>query len=366
VTRWRETWVDVDLDAVRHNVRALKPPTAGLMAVVKGDGYGHGAVPVARAALDAGATWLAVALVEEGLLLREAGIDAPILVLSELPPRSESSALEAGLTPSLYTAEGLSRLADAAGNRSTGVHLKIDTGMHRVGMHPPEGTVSFADRIAAAGLTVDAVWTHFASAEDDEVATKEQLARFLELVDAVRGAGHAPRLVHAANSAATILYPESHLDLVRTGVAIYGIEPAPGLRPMGGLIPAMTWRTRVAMVKRLAAGERISYGLSYRLDRDATVATIPVGYVDGYPRQLSSRADVLIGGRRCRVAGAVTMDQTVVDCGDLDVTPGDEVVLLGRQERDEVSAAELAELAGTIGYEIVSRVGARVPREHHG
>jgi alanine racemase len=366
VTRWRETWVDVDLDAIRRNLRALKPETAELMAVVKADGYGHGAWPVARAALDAGATWLGVALVEEGLSLREAGIDAPILVLSELPPGSEPSALGAGLTPSLYTAGGLGRLADAAGSRTPGVHVKIDTGMHRVGVHPPESTVSFADRIAAAGLTVEAVWTHFASAEDDEVATKEQLARFLELVDAVRDAGHAPRLVHAANSAATILFPDAHLDLVRTGVAIYGIEPAPGLHPRAGLIPAMTWRTKVAMVKRLAAGERISYGLSYRLDREATVATIPVGYVDGYPRELSSRADVLIGGRRCRVAGAVTMDQTIVDCGDLDVAPGDEVILLGRQERDEVSAAELAGLAGTIGYEIVSRVGARVPREHHG
>jgi alanine racemase len=366
MTRWRETWVDVDLEAIRHNVRALKPETAELMAVVKAGGYGHGAVPVARAALDAGATWLAVALVEEGLSLREAGIDAPILVLSELPPGSETSALGARLTPSLYTAAGLGRLAAAVGSRVVAVHVKIDTGMHRVGVHPPESTVSFVDRIAAAGLTVEAVWTHFANAEEDEVATKEQLARLLELVDAVRDAGHAPRLVHAANSAATILYPDAHLDLVRTGVAMYGIEPAPGLRPRAGLIPAMTWRTRIAMVKRLGAGERISYGLSYRLDREATVATIPVGYADGYPRGLSSRADVLIGGRRCRVAGAVTMDQTTVDCGDLDVSPGDEVILLGRQDRDEISAEELAGLAGTIGYEIVTRVGPRVPREHHG
>jgi alanine racemase len=366
VTRWRETWVDVDLDAIRHNVRALMPETAELMAVVKADGYGHGAVPVARAALGAGATWLGVALVEEGLVLRDAGIDAPILVLSELPRGSEPSALGAALTPSVYTAEGLGRLAEAAGRHPVAVHVKIDTGMHRVGVHPSESTVSFVDRIASAGLALEAVWTHFASAEDDEVVTKEQLARFLELVDAVRDAGHAPRLVHAANSAATILYPEAHLDLVRTGVAIYGVEPAPGLRPQAGLNPAMTWRTRVTMVKRLAAGERVSYGLRYRLDRDATVATIPVGYADGYPRALSSMADVLIGGRRCRVAGAVTMDQTSVDCGDLDVSPGDEVILLGRQERDEVSAAELAGLAGTLGYEIVARVGARVPREHHG
>jgi alanine racemase len=366
VRRWRETWVDVDLDAIRHNVRALKPSTAELMAVVKADGYGHGAEPVARAALDAGATWLAVALVEEGLSLRSAGIDAPILVLSELPPGSEPVGIEAGLTPSVYTTEGLDRLAEAAAGRAVAVHVKIDTGMHRVGVHPAENSVLFVDRVAGSGLVMEGMWTHFASAEDDEIATKEQLARFLELVDAVRAAGHAPRLVHAANSAATIRYPEAHLDLVRTGIAIYGVEPAPGLSPQAGLDPAMAWRTRVTLVKRLAAGERVSYGLRYRLDRDSTVATIPVGYADGYPRALSSRAAVLIGGARCRVAGAVTMDQTTVDCGDLDVSPGDEVILLGRQGGDEVSAAELAELAGTLGYEIVARVGARVPREHHG
>jgi len=363
VRNWRATRVEVDLDAIRHNVGVLRPAGVDLMAVVKGDAYGHGAVAVARAALEAGAGSLGVALPEEGIAIREAGVEAPIVVLSELPPGSEAAAIEAGLTPSLYTDEGLERLSAAGRGRSLGVHVKIDTGMHRVGVHPPEAAAPFVARVVAAGLELEALWTHLSSAEDDEVVTKEQLARFHEAVDAVRSAGHEPRLLHAANSAATILHPPAHFDLVRTGIAIYGVAPAPGLRERVGLRPAMTWRTAVTMVKRLPAGEGVSYGLRYRTERATIVATIPVGYADGYPRALSSRADVLIGGRRCRVAGAVTMDQTVVDCRDLDVAPGDEVVLLGRQADDEVTAEELAERAGTLGYEIVARVGPRVPRE---
>jgi len=366
VKHWRATRVEVDLDAIRHNVGVLKPPGVELMAVVKGDAYGHGAVAVARAAVEAGAGWLGVALPEEGIALREAGVEAPILVLSELPPGAEAPAIAAGLTPSLYTDEGLERLAATGRGRSLGVHVKVDTGMHRVGVHPPEAAVPFVDRVVASGLGLEALWTHLSSAEDDEVVTKEQLARFHEAVDAVRAAGHEPRLLHAANSAATILHPPAHLDLVRTGIAIYGVAPAPGLRERVGLRPAMTWRTAITMVKRLPAGAGVSYGLRYRTERATTVATIPVGYADGYPRALSSRADVLIGGRRCRVAGAVTMDQTVVDCGDLDVAPGDEAVLLGHQAEEEVTAEELAERAATLGYEIVARVGSRVPREHRG
>jgi len=344
VTGWRATRVEVDLDAIRHNVAALKPPGVELMAVVKADAYGHGGVPVARAALEAGATWLGVALVEEGLALRDEGIGAPILVLSELAPGSESAAIAARLTPSLYTEQGLARLADAAPSDSLGVHVKVDTGMHRVGVHPPESAAAFVDRVVAAGLELEGLWTHLSSAEEDEVATKEQLARFLEAVDAVAATGHVARLRHAANSAATMLHPPAHLDLVRTGIAMYGVPPAPGVRGGIELRPAMTWRSAVTMTKRLPAGEGVSYGLRYRTERETTVATIPVGYADGYPRALSSRADVLIRGRRCRVAGAVTMDQTVVDCGELDVAEGDEVVLLGRQGDEEVSAEELSEI----------------------
>ena len=365
MTDLRPTRVEVDLDAVRHNVRVLKPPGSELMAVVKADAYGHGDVAVARAATEAGASWIGVALVEEGLSLRGAGVDDPILVLSEFPPGAERVALEAGLTPSVYTDRGLAGLVDA-GAGGIGVHVKIDTGMHRAGVYPPEATPAFVDRVVRAGCRVDALWTHFASSAEDEKTTLGQLERFLQVVEEVRADGHAPAMLHAANSGATILYPESHLDLVRTGIAMYGLEPAPGVGAGLGLRPALSWRSAISMVRRLPAGERVSYGHRYRVERDANVATVPVGYADGYPRLLSSRADVLVRGRRCRVAGSVTMDQLIVDCGDLPVEPGDDVVLLGRQGGEVVTAEELAGHADTIGYEIVTRIGPRVRRGYAG
>jgi len=366
VTRLRPTWAEVDLDAIRSNVRRLKPDGAELMAVVKANGYGHGDVEVARAALGAGATWVGVALAEEGVRLRDAGIDVPVLVLSELPAGSERIALAAGLSPTLCSDAALGRLAEAAGGNDVGVHVKIDTGMHRAGVYPPEATVPFVGRVAAAGLRVEALWTHFASSAEDEKTTLSQLETFLSVVVDVRAAGHRPRLLHAANSGATILYPETHLDLVRPGIAMYGLEPATGVGAELGLRPALAWRSTVAATRRLPAGEPVSYGHRYRLEGDANVATVPVGYADGYPRLLSSRADVLIRGRRCRVAGSVTMDQLIVDCGDLPVEPGDPVVLLGLQGEEMVMAEELARHAETIGYEIVAGIGPRVPREYVG
>ncbi len=363
---FRPTRAEVDLDAVRHNVRRLRPSSSDLMAVVKADGYGHGDVEVARAALEAGAAWLGVALVEEGLRLREVGIDAPILVLSEAPAGAEAAALQGRLTPTLYTAEGLTRMAAAAGSQDADVHVKVDTGMHRVGVYPPESTAAYLDRVAAAGLRLDGLFTHFATAGEDPLLVEDQLALFLKIVEDVRAAGHEPRLLHAANTAAAILHPLAHLDLVRTGIGIYGIEPEPGVGADLGLRPALAWRSAVSMVKRLAAGERTSYGQRYRLERDAWVATVPVGYADGYPRLLSSRADVLIGGRRCRVAGNVTMDQIIVDCGDVEPSPGEAVVLLGRQGAEDISAYELAGHADSIPYEILTGIGPRVPRAFSG
>jgi alanine racemase len=342
------------------------PRRAELLAVVKADGYGHGDGPVARAALEAGATRIGVALVEEGIGLRERGIDAPILVLSEFPPGAEKEALAAGLTPSVYTEDGVNGLAEAARSlgRPVGVHLKLDTGMHRVGLWPPSSAAAFAAVVGDAGLVLEGLWTHFAASEEDEAGTRDQLRRLLEARDALAGEGVRPECVHAANSAATIRFPESHLDLVRPGAAVYGIDPGGGIGPAFGLRPALTWRSAVTMVKRLPAGERVSYGWRYTLQRDATVATVPVGYEDGYPRALSSKADVLIRGRRHRVAGTVTMDQILVDCGDDPVQAGDEVVLLGAQGSERITAEELAGHVGTIGYEIVTAIGERVPREH--
>ncbi|MGZ4131937.1 MAG: alanine racemase [Actinomycetota bacterium] len=362
---FRQTWVEVDLTAIRHNVRVLARGEAAVMAVVKADAYGHGAAPVAVAALEAGATWLGVALVEEGDALR-ACTSAPILVLSELPPGSESHALQAGLTPSLYTEDGLKRLAAVAEGRPVGVHVKVDTGMHRVGVWPPEDAVAYLSRVREAGLSVEGLWTHFAKSEEDVLTTAGQLERFRAVIESARAAGSAPRWIHASNSGGAIRHPEASFDLIRTGIAIYGIAPAPGVGEDLALRPALSWRSAVTMAKRLPAGERLSYGHRYELAADAWVATVPVGYADGYPRALSSKADVLIRGRRCRVAGSVTMDQLLVDCGDLEIETGDEVVLLGAQGDETITAWELAGHADTIAYEIVTRIGERVPREHVG
>lgn len=364
MTRYRPTVVEVDLDAIRFNVRAMMSDGAQVMAVVKSDAYGHGDVPVARAAVEAGATWLGVALVEEGIALRDGGISAPILVLSEFPRGAEKEALASGLTPTVYTDEGVAAVAEAAGavGRSVGVHLKVDTGMHRVGLWPPEAAPALSRRVVEAGLELEGVWTHFATSEADEETTRLQLRRLLDAAAAIRATGIEPRLLHAANSAAAILYPESRLDIVRPGAAIYGLAAGPGLE--AGLRPALTWRSAVTMVKRLAAGERVSYGHRYTLERDATIATVPVGYEDGFSRLLSNRAEVLIGGRRRRVAGTVTMDQILVDCGDDHVEPGDEAVLIGEQGTERIAAEELADLVGTIGYEIVTAISERVPREY--
>jgi alanine racemase len=333
--------------------------------VVKADAYGHGAVPVARAALEAGASWLAVALVEEGIALREADVGAPILVLTEFPPGSERDALEARLTPALYTQEGLRRLVGAPSGAPVGVHVKLDTGMHRAGL-PWTEAEAFCRDLLEAGLRVDALWTHFATADEPGNPFLDvQLRCFREAVAGVRAAGIEVPALHAANSAATMLRPDTHFDMVRVGIAMYGVSPGPALDAAAApLRPVMSLSSRVAVSRRVPAGDAVSYGHTYRLGRDATIATVPVGYADGYPRSLSNRARVLIGGRRLPVAGTVTMDQLLVDCGDEDVCAGNEVVLLGGQGDERISAGELAAEADTIGYEIVCGVGARVPRRY--
>jgi alanine racemase len=281
--------------------------------------------------------------------------------LSEFPPGAEALALAHRLTPSLYSTDGLARLS-AAARGPVGVHVKVDTGMHRVGVWPPDALVPYLRDVADAGLEVEGIWTHLAKSEDDAETTTMQLSRFDDALEAAKGAGFAPRYRHAANSGGVLRHPEAAYDLVRPGIALFGVAPG-GDVDGSSLRPALTWRSQVSFARRLAAGERLSYGHRYELARDAIVATVPVGYADGYPRAASSRADVLIGGRRCRVAGNVTMDQLVVDCGDLEVRAGDDVVLLGEQGDERITAWELAGRADTIAYEILSRVGQRVPRE---
>ncbi|HYH28185.1 MAG TPA: alanine racemase [Actinomycetota bacterium] len=365
--RFRPTSALIDLDAIASNVRVLRPPSAELMAVVKADAYGHGATQVARASLGAGATWLGVALVEEGLALREAGIDAPILVLSEPPRGAEKDAVVAKLAAAVYTRDGVAALAEASGatGRPAAVHLKIDTGMHRVGAAPGDVT-DLARQASEAGLLLEGVWTHFAKADEpSDPATEHQLRVFSDCLQALRASGIEPRYVHAANSAGTIAHPSARYDLVRVGIAMYGLAPSDEIG-RGGLMPAMSLRSRVSFVKRVRAGESLSYGHRYSLRRESTIATVPVGYADGYPRAASGRAQALIRGKPYPVAGTVTMDQILVDLGDDPVEAGDEVVLFGRQGDAEITADELAAWAGTIGYEIVCGIGPRVPRDHRG
>jgi alanine racemase len=369
---FRPVWSEIDLDAVRANVVALRAAAepAALLAVVKADGYGHGAVPVARAALDAGAAWLGVALVEEGVWLRDAGIDAPILLLSEPPPVAAAAVVAAALTPVVYTPAGIEALAKAvvAAGRETPlpVHLKVDTGMHRVGCHVDEA-VGLVEAIAQRGeLQLQGICTHLAVADEpDDTYTIEQLARFDALLATLDARGARPPLVHAANSAALLEFPQARYDLVRAGIAVYGVAPAPGFTSPVRLEPALALTARVSHVKRLRAGARVSYGLRYELARDAWIATVPAGYADGVPRNLASvGGEVLLRGRRYPIAGTVTMDQLMVDTGDDPVEVGDEVALIGRQGDEEITANEWAERLGTIGYEIVCGIGARVPRRY--
>lgn len=364
-TRW--AWAEVDLDAVAHNVgviRARAAPAA-VWAVVKADGYGHGAVEVSRAAIAAGAEGLCVALVSEGIELRHAGIDAPILLLSEQPPITASHVVDHRLTPTVYTHDYIAALA-AAGGTGLPVHLKIDTGMQRVGAHPhAAGALVAAIEERAPRLRLAGIYTHLATADDpaDDFTTR-QLADFDAALDHLP----APPLVHAANSAGALAWPDARRSLVRAGIAIYGISPGPGVDELcDELRPAMSVRALVSYVKQVRAGSRISYGLHYTFERDTTVATIPIGYADGVPRRLSSvGGQVLVGGRRCPIVGVVTMDQLMVDCGDADVRIGDEVVLIGEQEGPEgferIRAEDWARSLDTIGYEIVCGISTRMPR----
>ncbi len=380
--RWRPAWADIDLGAVRHNaalLRRLADPAA-LCAVVKADAYGHGELPVARAALEGGASWLAVALVEEGVTLRDAGVEAPILLLSEPPEEAMAEAVARRLVPTVYTAECVGALAKAVadgGFPPLAVHLKIDTGMHRVGAEPADAT-ALADLIRAdAGLELGGLWTHLAVADeagdDDTAYTELQLERFDAVLATLAGAGHRPRLVHVANSAGTIAVPSARRDLVRCGITVYGVAPTRVLADElasatggGRLRPVLSLRSRVTLVRDLDAGERPSYGRRRALSERSTVAVAPIGYADGVPRRLFEHGgSVLIRGVRRPLAGTVTMDQIVVDCGPAgfsDVEVGDEVVLIGRQGDDEVTADEWAGLLGTISYEVLCGIGPRVPR----
>jgi alanine racemase len=369
---FRPVWAEIDLAAVRANVRALHAlvAPAALCAVVKADGYGHGAVAVSKAAMAAGADRLAVALVEEGVQLRDGGVDAPVLVLSEPVPAAAETVVAHRLTPIVYTAAGIDAIAKAvrAGgvHDPVGVHLKVDTGMHRVGC-TPEAAVDLAAQVADRGeLRLAGVCTHFAVADEPaNVYTGAQQQLFEQVLAAIRARGLPTGVVHACNTAGAIAMPQARYDMVRAGIGIYGLAPAAALAGAVDLTPAMAVKARVSHVQSLPAGARISYGLRYETTQPTRIATVPIGYADGVPRELPHNGGaVLIGGRRHPIAGTVTMDQLMVDVGDEAVAVGDEVVLIGRQGDEQIGADEWAERMHTISYTIVCGVGPRVPRRY--
>lgn len=372
--RHLSVWAEIDLGCVRRNVerlRGLLAPGTTLLAVVKADGYGHGAVPVARAALSGGAGWLGVARVHEGEALREAGIEAPVLLLAEPPAALAQRAVELDLVPTVYTLEAVHGFAAAAreAGRTVPVHVKVDTGMHRYGV-PPDGVPGIVAAVRRAeGLRLGGIWSHFAVAEDVmNPYTKQQFEAFSDALDALAASGDAGDGVirHLANSAGLLTFPDAHFDMVRTGLAVYGIHPSPDLCDRVTLEPAMSFKSRVGLTKVLPAGASVSYGQRYVMPRAGRVASIPCGYADGVRRGLTNAGQVLIRGRRFRISGSVTMDHIMVDVGDAEVEPGDEVVVLGCQGAGVIPAHEVAQVLGTIPYEVVCGVSARVPRVYLG
>ena len=374
-TSRRVTRATIDLDALVRNVRyfaalprASGERPAGVMAVVKANAYGHGAVAVAGAALAAGARWLAVATVDEGVELRAGEIGAPILVLAPTDPAETPLALQAGLTLAVGdpgVAVEIAAAARAAGGELP-VHVEIDTGLHRFGL-AANGAVEEVARIAALpGLRLDGLYTHFATADEAErTFFTEQRARFAAIVMALRARGIDPPHLHEDNSAAALSAPGPGCDLIRPGVALYGLSPSAEVPAPPALRPVLTLRTRVARVMTLAPGDGVSYGRTFVADRPTRAALVPLGYADGYRRALSGRGAMLLGGRRAPILGRVCMDQTVIAVPDgVEARPGDEVVAIGAQGAERITMEEVAALAGTIAYEIATGIAVRVPRDY--
>lgn len=363
----------VDLGAISANTAVLaeRAPGSSVMGVVKADGYGHGMVPAARAVLAGGATWLGTAFIHEALHLRSAGIDAPLLAWLVPPGEPVAEAIAAGIDIGVGSPWVIDELTAAARRtgRAARVQIKADTGLNRGGISGADWphVIEAAARAEAEGLVeVTGLFSHLACADEPgHPSIAAQLAVFHEVLEAADKAGLRPQVRHIANSAATLTLPEAHFDLVRPGIASYGLSPVPGLTGLG-LRPAMTLTARLAGCKRVPAGRGVSYGYRYTTDRETNLALVPLGYGDGVPRAATNRGPVLVGGKRRTVAGTVCMDQFVVDLGDDTVEPGDRAVLFGPGDDGEPTAQDWADALDTISYEIVTRVGQRVPRTYIG
>jgi alanine racemase len=374
-------WAEIDLDAVLHNVRELRRithPSSLVMAVVKANGYGHGAFKIAEAALKGGAAWLGVANLVEALSLRKAGFDAPILIFGYTHAKSVRDLVDFNLSQSVYSLEMAQMLSAAAVSlgENVKIHVKIDTGMGRLGIlaHDPmdlmsgptsDPVVKMRAIASLEGIELEGVFTHFATADQcDKSYAALQFSRFMDFIGALRFAGISPKMLHAANSAAVIDMPETHLDMVRPGISIYGLYPSPDVDKSKIILkPALTLKTRVIHLKQAPAGFKVSYGITYETASPTTIATVPIGYADGFSRRLSSCGHMLIRGCRAPVAGRVCMDLVMLDVGHIpDVAIGDEVVVMGRQEQEAVLAEEVAQTLDTIHYEVLTSIGERVKR----
>ncbi len=359
----RPTRAEVLLDAIGHNLRVVRGAAPGrkVLAVVKADAYGHGIVPVARQLQAEGVDGFGVALAEEGLELREAGIDRAILVLNGINGDAHREIIRAGLTPVLYELPEARAFDAVSGGRPVDVHLKIDTGMGRLGV--PVGALSdfLRELRRYPSIRIAGLMTHLSTADEDPEYVAEQLSVFSHAQGLVRRFGHEPSVLHAANSAAVFRHPESHFDWVRPGLALYGYAGNDAID--APLRPAMRWRTEVLRLRTLQPGESAGYGRSYRAVTETRLATLPVGYGDGLLRSASNRGHVLIHGTRCAIVGNIAMDLTTVDVSALHrIEVGDEVLLLGEQDGETLDARDLAAAAQTIPYEVLTNVSRRVPR----
>jgi len=372
MTFTRSAWLDIDLGAIRHNIAEVQRyvgPNTAVFTVVKANAYGHGLVPCANACIQAGANGLAVALVEEGVELRQAGVDGPILIMGLALPDQSELIVSHRLSQTVSSADmvhAISKAAVAAGRtvgQEVGLHVKVDSGMGRIGVRPELFEDLLDVVIAADGVSLEGVSTHIAWDETKELGkADDQLAVFAACAYRLSARGDSIRWRHASNSVMTVQRPAARYEMVRVGLLTYGIPPAGGPEDLD-LRPAMTLTARIAQLKQMSPGETLSYGGTHTVEKTSRVALLPIGYADGYPRSLSNRADVLVHGKRCPQVGRICMDQLLVDVSDvIEAAVGDEAVLLGRSGGEEITVWELAEKADSIHHEIVSRMGSRLPR----
>lgn len=373
VTSYRDAWVEVSLDALTYNVRQFKNhlrEESRLMAVVKADGYGHGAVPIARKSLEAGAEYLAVAFIDEALQIREAGILAPILLLGYTPSHAVREAVKHDLTLTVYSTETLEAIKDATRSldKKAKVHIKIDTGMSRIGLRYSDEVISLMTLLQSEEIEVEGIFTHFADADNGEsdAYTYKQFEAFQRIIEALENEGYSIPIKHCCNSAATIAFPEMHMDMVRVGISLYGLYPGQHLKEILSLQQVMSFKAKPVLVKDVPPHQPISYGLMYEAKETTKIATLPIGYADGFSRLLSNKGHVTVRGTKCPIVGRICMDQSMIDVSAVrtDVTKDDIVTIFGDENAGYIPLDVVADQMQTIHYETVCLIGKRVPRHY--